>query len=60
LLSVEGFNPGSEHQQSYKVAARWNVKELMELCWDDDPNERPNFKQMKKYLEEDSSGVDSK
>jgi hypothetical protein len=39
------------------VAARWNVKELMELCWEDDPSERPNFKQIKKYLEEDS-GVD--
>jgi hypothetical protein len=58
LLNVVGFNPGSEHnQQSYKVAARWNVKELMELCWNDDPKERPNFKQIKKYLEEDS-GVD--
>jgi hypothetical protein len=58
LLTVEGFNPGSEHnQQSYKVATRWNLKDLMELCWNDAPKEQPNFKQIKKYLDEDS-GVD--
>jgi hypothetical protein len=54
LLNVSGFNPGS---QQYKVCARWNVKDLMERCWNDDPTERPNFNQIKKHLEEDS-GVD--